>query len=347
MAVLTYNGNIIGKSSANDGVLTIKRNGTTIQEFSANQSNNVIADISIPTKTSDLTNDSGYITSSGNCSNASNNLNSYQIDLRDTSIYNENTWYPVTFLYNGGGSNEFYQIGVRATLGGSGKPSWATHSNGFSCAIDLLVTDSGWGSIPRADMQLRNVFDFVSDGKNPVGYIQLTSSSTQVFYLRGGGNYYITSKSGIRSITVHKESYTKYDQTVAPTTTYPGINLSRTVLDAYINGYIPTSSISATSGVCRHYRYAISAMSISSIQTALEAMYNARSTTYPEFASNPSIIVTFVDSVSGGSASARVSCNGVGYFSALIYSFYFGGEMYLLRYVYGNWEKFKFTGTSF
>ena len=40
MAVLTYNGNIIGKSSANDGVLTITQNNVTKGTFSANQSNN-------------------------------------------------------------------------------------------------------------------------------------------------------------------------------------------------------------------------------------------------------------------------------------------------------------------
>lgn len=47
-----------------DGILTIKQNGTVVQTFSANQSGNVNADISVPTKTSDLNNDSGFITSS-------------------------------------------------------------------------------------------------------------------------------------------------------------------------------------------------------------------------------------------------------------------------------------------
>ena len=57
MAVLTQNGNIIGKSSANDGVLTIQKNGTTVATFSANQSGNSLANISDPTKLSDLTDD--------------------------------------------------------------------------------------------------------------------------------------------------------------------------------------------------------------------------------------------------------------------------------------------------
>ena len=47
--------------TVNDGVLTIKRNGTTVQTFSANQANSVNADITVPTKTSDITNDSNYV----------------------------------------------------------------------------------------------------------------------------------------------------------------------------------------------------------------------------------------------------------------------------------------------
>ena len=53
-----------GSVVAYDGVLTIKKNDTTIGTFSANQSTNSTINISVPTKTSDLVNDSGFITSS-------------------------------------------------------------------------------------------------------------------------------------------------------------------------------------------------------------------------------------------------------------------------------------------
>lgn len=48
--------------TVNDGVLTIQQNGTNIETFTANSSTNKTANITVPTKTSDLTNDSGYIT---------------------------------------------------------------------------------------------------------------------------------------------------------------------------------------------------------------------------------------------------------------------------------------------
>ena len=48
--------------TVNNATLTIKKNGTTVKTFTANASSNVTADITVPTKTSDLTNDSGFLT---------------------------------------------------------------------------------------------------------------------------------------------------------------------------------------------------------------------------------------------------------------------------------------------
>lgn len=48
--------------TVNNGTLTIQKNGSTVQTFTANQSSSVTANISVPTKTSDLTNDSGFLT---------------------------------------------------------------------------------------------------------------------------------------------------------------------------------------------------------------------------------------------------------------------------------------------
>lgn len=46
--------------TVNDGVLTIQKNGSTVETFSANASSNKTANISVPTKTSDLSNDSNF-----------------------------------------------------------------------------------------------------------------------------------------------------------------------------------------------------------------------------------------------------------------------------------------------
>lgn len=50
-------------AAANDGTLTITVNGTTAGTFTANQAGNTDVNIVVPTRTSQLTNDSDYITS--------------------------------------------------------------------------------------------------------------------------------------------------------------------------------------------------------------------------------------------------------------------------------------------
>ena len=48
--------------TVNNATLTIQKNGTTVKTFTANASSNVTCNITVPTKTSDITNDSGYLT---------------------------------------------------------------------------------------------------------------------------------------------------------------------------------------------------------------------------------------------------------------------------------------------
>ena len=54
--------NLLGASGPGDGTLTIQKNGDTVGTFSANQATDETINIEVPTKTSDLNNDSGFIT---------------------------------------------------------------------------------------------------------------------------------------------------------------------------------------------------------------------------------------------------------------------------------------------
>lgn len=49
--------------TVNNATLTIQKNGTNVQTFTANQSTNATANITVPTKTSDITNDSNFVAS--------------------------------------------------------------------------------------------------------------------------------------------------------------------------------------------------------------------------------------------------------------------------------------------
>ena len=50
--------------TVNNATLTIQKNGSTVGTFTANASSNATANITVPTKTSDVTNDSGFLTPS-------------------------------------------------------------------------------------------------------------------------------------------------------------------------------------------------------------------------------------------------------------------------------------------
>lgn len=64
-------------AAANNGTLTIQKNGTNVATFGANQSTDATANITVPTKVSEITNDSGFITSDGSVKSV--------IDYNDTS----------------------------------------------------------------------------------------------------------------------------------------------------------------------------------------------------------------------------------------------------------------------
>lgn len=80
--------------TVNNATLTIQKNGTTVNTFTANASSNVTANISVPTKVSDLTNDSGFITSSA--------LSGYQTTanlVTSVSSSSTDTQYPSAKLF--------------------------------------------------------------------------------------------------------------------------------------------------------------------------------------------------------------------------------------------------------
>lgn len=49
------------QATVNNGTLTIQKNGTSVGTFTANQSGNTTANITVPTKTSEITNDSNFV----------------------------------------------------------------------------------------------------------------------------------------------------------------------------------------------------------------------------------------------------------------------------------------------
>ena len=132
----------------------------------------------------------------------------------DLSSLDESKWYPVTFDLSVYG---FTEMECYVSLNSGTKPSWSTHNNGFSCHLHLLTMGMGWGTTAGQTIALDRNYSF--SNIVPVGWTQMTNSSTGVLWLRGGGKYYAWNNRG-SAFTIRTSDYTISSQTVSPTTTY-------------------------------------------------------------------------------------------------------------------------------
>ncbi|WP_288382329.1 interleukin-like EMT inducer domain-containing protein [uncultured Acinetobacter sp.] len=109
------------------------------------------------------------------------------VDLQ-SSQFNQDYWYPIGIRLSIDGKKATLQ--VSATLGASGKPYWADHYSGFSCNILWDTNAAGWGTTPIERNVLSFVYGWTKSAISPILDLnQLTPSSTEVIWLRGGGRY--------------------------------------------------------------------------------------------------------------------------------------------------------------
>ena len=92
--------------TVNDATLTIQKNGEDVQTFTANASSNVTANITVPTKTSDLTNDSDFVDTSNSAVSSgitSAKVTDYDDHIADTDIHvttaDKNRWNNQTYVF--------------------------------------------------------------------------------------------------------------------------------------------------------------------------------------------------------------------------------------------------------
>lgn len=141
------------------------------------------------------------------------------IDLR-AEKWDQDTYYPVTIKL----SNSETRIEVVSPLNGDfGIPKWSTHELGFSMNCVWRSNGSGWGS--NSVNRIIEVFDYKFTKEipdtTPVQYIlpagrigQLTSSSEELIYLRGGGRYIFKIGNNCVAV-VHDSRYTSPDGSYA------------------------------------------------------------------------------------------------------------------------------------
>lgn len=130
----------------------------------------------------------------------------------DASKLDQNTYYPVTIKLNGIARSK---ITVRVNLSDTqpGKPAWSTYKeNRFSCQAVWYNNGNSWGS--NYDKRVVEEYQHRYANGRPIGSVgQMTNSSNEYIYVRGGGVYrFFATNAG--TPVLHTEAYTVDEQTV-------------------------------------------------------------------------------------------------------------------------------------
>lgn len=138
--------------------------------------------------------------------------NYYKVDGQQTlnlSALDSDKWYPCVMTAH---PSNITPIRVTFTDALSGhKPSWSTHSSGFSFQFDFEWIGGGWGAISWYLRVYRYAASFGGETAC-YGLEQRNNRSALVLYMRGGTSYYYRTTDG-RSFTVYASTTNIGDST--------------------------------------------------------------------------------------------------------------------------------------
>lgn len=163
--------------TVNDATLTVQKNGTSVGTFTANSSTDSTVNITVPTATSDLTNDSGYLTQHQTLKTINGNTIVGEGDLTIDGTVTH--WFGTQAEYDALGTYDpdtIYHIeGTTNTVeweNVTDKPTFATVATSGSYN-DLTDTPT----IPTATSDLTNDSGFVTSSSLPTKTSDLTNDS--------------------------------------------------------------------------------------------------------------------------------------------------------------------------
>ena len=158
----------------------------------------------------------------GNLSGSASSVNGYDINsftgyykyTIDASSLDQNTYYPVTMYL---GNHHTVRISVIVALDSGTKPAWSSHARGYSVRFIEEVNGSDWGTSEVSRNILANEYRFAN--ANPVGRVeQMTNSSTEVIWVRGGGKYFFYLSIPYITPALRTSTFTNASQSVSPRT---------------------------------------------------------------------------------------------------------------------------------
>lgn len=155
------------------------------------------------------------------------------VDMRN---YDSGYWHPVTVGLPKRGYNKI-KVSVELNIGD--KPSWATHSEGFTCNMEIWATAHGWGTTNAETICLNYTYGHCNS--NPCGWKQLGYPSLGVLFLRGGARYKVWTDFDA-TFTPHDKTYTWTSEggttqsTGGPYTSCPGLDFIKNKIYANLDG---------------------------------------------------------------------------------------------------------------
>lgn len=138
--------------------------------------------------------------------------NYYKVNGQQTlnlSSLDANKWYPCVMIASPGNTTPI-RVTFTDALSGH-KPSWSTHSSGFSFQFDFEWIGGGWGTIAWYLRVYRYAAQFGGETAC-YGLEQRNNRSALVLYMRGGTSYYYRTTDG-RSFTVYSTTTNIGDST--------------------------------------------------------------------------------------------------------------------------------------
>ena len=199
--------------TVNNATLTIKRNGTSVGTFTANASTDKAIDITVPTKVSDLTNDSGFISgitstmvinALGYTPYSAANPNGYQANVIETVKVNGVALTPTSKAVN-------VTVPTNVT-------DLADHANYvLSSSLSTVATTGSYNDLSNKPTipTVNNPTITFMQGSTLVGTMTLNQSGNQTFTFAAGGsgafspdNTTITTVSGEAKVIAVKNQNT-------------------------------------------------------------------------------------------------------------------------------------------
>lgn len=213
---------------------------------------------------------------------------SYKLVTIDTSGLNNNTWYPVTMVI---GNSQQTRIRIEGNT--NANATWNSRGDkNMALILDYTVNGSQWGWT-----QVVRTIHAYQEGAGTSsclrGLGQLTNSSTEYVYVRGGAKYNFYVSRFITPI-LRTSSYTAISQSVAPTTSAPAA-ISRNV--AYIS-----DTVAAANKVTNSISFAAGSFGTKSYNGSTAVTVNVP--THTSHLTNNSGFITSSASISGNAGSA-------------------------------------------